>query len=577
MPTEPRFDHWIREAMQAREVPYQPEHWDVFASKLADAPTSDDDALREKLSHVEVPLPVGHWSAFSELLDDAMPADSLDDMVRTQLTDLEIPVAAAATWAAMSARLDDAMPTQDAQFDEDLRNRMQRFETPYNVAHWAKMAEKLDRQRRWYNVLLQYKVAEVALMLLLLFTVVNLTVITPAIKERNAAKNKFYTPDMTPPVQRVSPYLPAATMPSSPSNYIKTKLITPKVAAPMASNMSPKEAEKVPALAAVSLLPPTPNAVSGSYGEMDMAVVTDNIASDKIPYQAMSPIAPIPTTDLVAYIAPIASESELGADKTVVENIAAVTLASPVADKEVLSSVMDVQAIVVNTVQQPRFTLSIVAGGDIDNVHTPFDSQRRNKPYTVRGTGFTTGLTVACNSKNTSIETGLTYSEKSYTTPLTFNFGNFHDGYFRERLEKIRYRIFSVPVNVRLVAATWGQHKVYVLGGTTFNAVADAVYTRTLSLLSNSRENEDLPLPSYIPPSPSADMHFANGIAKGGTLGDNGYITANIGIGYEYAPKPGLRIFVQPSFHRNLTERGLGPKHDQINSMSVLVGTRMSL
>ncbi len=562
MATEPRFDQWIRAAMQSHEVPYQPDHWNVFESRLhADAQASEDDALREKLNSMEVPIQTTSWANFEDLLEDALPVDSIDNMIRAQLTGLEVP-AAAASWQAMSARLDTAMPTEEAQFDENIRERVTRMEAAYNTNHWTIMAQKLDRQRRWYNLLLQYKVTEVALMMLLLFTVVNLTVISPAIKERNA-RVKYYIPDMNPNTKRISPYLPATALPSSPNNYIKSVPVTTK-SAPINQPMASATLTPIVPTPTDGLLPLTPNEYGNSVIQ-DLTNLTTTTYDNTNTIQAPS-VTEIQTTA----VASLQKSIKLidNPSKEVQPNIA--FLATTIAEVKSID-LQDVAA-----TQVSKFSVGLIASADIDNVKTPYDGIRRRKPYTIRGSGYTLGAMVNYNQKNTSVETGITYAEKAYSSPLTFKFGNFQDGYFEEKLKEIRYKIISVPVNFRFAVAHNSKHKLYLLGGATLHAVADAAYTRTLSVFTGGRDVES-ELPSYVPPSPSADMHFPEGFARGGTLAENVFVTANTGVGYEYNPKPGLSFYVQPTYQQNLSSQGLGPKHDKISSLSVLVGTRTSL
>ena len=132
------IDKKIQEAMGNFEVPYQPSHWEKMQDLMTQMEAKEtqlDDSLRNRLSNVEQKFEPTHW-------------------------------------AAMASQLDN-LDADDTDFDDTIRERVERVEAPYSPSHWEIMNRQLDEHFTLKGKIVRYKIIEVSLMLLALFTAYN--------------------------------------------------------------------------------------------------------------------------------------------------------------------------------------------------------------------------------------------------------------------------------------------------------------------------------------------------------------------------------------------------------------------
>jgi hypothetical protein len=130
------IDKKIQEAMGGFEVPYQPLHWDKMQDQMNQMEAQEtqfDDSLRNRLTNIEKKFEPTHW-------------------------------------AAMASQLDNL----DNDFDDTIRERVEHVEAPYRPSHWEIMNKQLDEHFTLKGKIVRYKIIEVSLMLLALFTAYNL-------------------------------------------------------------------------------------------------------------------------------------------------------------------------------------------------------------------------------------------------------------------------------------------------------------------------------------------------------------------------------------------------------------------
>ncbi len=98
----------------------------------------------------------------------------MEDKIKKYFDNLEVPYNSE-HWNLMEQRmaieeLSDYTNKEDEAFDDYIKKELIFEEPAYNNMHWELMAEKLE-ERSWRGVLYRYKITEVGLMLLLLFTI----------------------------------------------------------------------------------------------------------------------------------------------------------------------------------------------------------------------------------------------------------------------------------------------------------------------------------------------------------------------------------------------------------------------
>jgi hypothetical protein len=138
MSKENTMDTRVRQMMEDFEVPYQADSWQKMAEKLDNLDAQDADfdlTLKNRLENTALSTPPSRW-----------------DLMRQHLDDLD---------------------SQDAKFDDMLRTKVEQTYAKYQSKHWEMMSRRLDEEFSWKARIMRYKVAEVALLLLVIFTVFN--------------------------------------------------------------------------------------------------------------------------------------------------------------------------------------------------------------------------------------------------------------------------------------------------------------------------------------------------------------------------------------------------------------------
>jgi len=160
------LDDHIKKALENIQEPFQANHWELFEQEL-NAPANmdlseraDDHVIREKLFNLSPKANPAHWEA----LVAKMAALSIDPIMEDVLID-----------GVAYENLHDLNP----QYDE---------------AHWELMEEKIEAELGWQNKVVRYKVVELSLVMLFLFTFLqfwpNAKVIIPKLIQQFPAEQK---------------------------------------------------------------------------------------------------------------------------------------------------------------------------------------------------------------------------------------------------------------------------------------------------------------------------------------------------------------------------------------------------
>ena len=170
------IDTTVRQALENLEIPYVADHWQLMADKLDALDTGEaefDNNLADKLRGIEAPFIADHWHLLSEKLGalDAEEAE-FDNNLADKIKGIEVPYLAS-NWADMSARLDD-LDDAETTFDALLSQRLENLHVKYQPSHWNYMAQQIEETFSWRAKVVRYKLVEVALVLLTLFTVGNM-------------------------------------------------------------------------------------------------------------------------------------------------------------------------------------------------------------------------------------------------------------------------------------------------------------------------------------------------------------------------------------------------------------------
>ena len=233
--------------------------------------------------------------------------------------------------------------------------------------------------------------------------------------------------------------------------------------------------------------------------------------------------------------------------------------------------------------KQSDLRFSIFTTTDLNYVTTPpnqieVSGKSHQTEYNeTLASGYGGGVTVSWKKGRWEYQTGGIYSFKRYipNTPIfifeTLNF------YVREDFNGIQLDIFQVPLNAHYHFKNKGKWRMYATLGSSANFVTSTVYEidREEQALSLSAPPETTVADDQK--SISTDLGLPSGLADGGHLRDNFYMSANIGLGLERYLSPKWTVFFQPNYQHFIMSKGIGTNMDKIYTTSFHLGTKFNL
>ena len=527
-----------------------------------------DKRIKEALENLETPYRADHWSMLEGRLDHPTsppdPADAFDAVVASRLEGLEVPLSAG-TWNQFEEKMEQA---EAAEIDQAAYEKLQPLEAPYNATHWLLMKERLDDAFSWRRKLVRYKVAEVVLMLLLLFTVIQQL---PLHKKKAPARPPADT--TTAYQQTASAGLPSSDRaPGASSSASVHNGEEAEADLPLAQNSGPDlgPGSQAVASSSIDLRPPAQTGAEQAVSSLLPSLGMRSLAGSQLTFQP--PLAfdsPAATGANEAITPPIAMmafdriDSHFpGSLRSLSENGTAFLLSSPTFRNK------------------KSLRVGMFASLDYNYIQTPFDEVFDIGPYAVDSTSFSGGITLAYRFGRWEIETGGIYSNKSYRPLVPVQqFGTF-DYLVIQSFEGIHLDVLQIPLMLRRnFLSRQPKWDLYLSGGISANLILKPIY--------EIRQTEVVAAASVKPPPPEELVEEVNqksklnrkdfpaGIFHGGSFIDNSYFTASLGLGVERMINYRWSLFLEPNFQYQFPVHGFGPNDDRFHSLSFRLGTRV--
>lgn len=223
--------------------------------------------------------------------------------------------------------------------------------------------------------------------------------------------------------------------------------------------------------------------------------------------------------------------------------------------------------------------ISMAMSADIHYIMTPYDHLLTNRGYDQYASGFGASLGYSAEGVNWGFHSRLSYLHLYYLPkPYTEVFdGDVQRGYFSESIRNIELNLLQIGVQAR--RQIWRHHAwrgYALLGGSAFLAF-QANYDRKQTYEPGLNPLPDGQIPTPERPSTISAKRFADGVFEGGTLGENSYLTLDLGMGLERLLNGRVKIFAEPVYHHNPFSKSLGPNNDRIHSLRLFTGVRVLL
>ncbi|MEM8906837.1 MAG: hypothetical protein AAGD05_03240 [Bacteroidota bacterium] len=566
------FDRQIKDALENLGSAYDPGSWELLQQKMMqDAGLSNgaeeehlfDQSIRERLDAVEASYNPAHWTQMESRLENSLNHADLEDL----------------------------------EFDAQVYENLNDLRIPYNHAHWTLMSNRLDEEFSIRRKLYKYKVAEVGLMLLALFTLFQYLPLrqtastaasmeSPIVSEQsvsieanapNLADQLLTTTESTVAKDNQSlPTQPKATdrLPESSTPSVATT--SAKIALD-ASQKNQQRANLVSANASPSTLVPT--AEHTSIAKSKAVALPPSTATTAIP------VSMAKSLDLPKQAMPFKQQR--------MPLISAFNL-RPVATASTAQALIDLSSLQVNIPEKPRRTtafctvctaekpvtvrLGMFLSTDFNKIMTPEKTLTSYPdfildPYQQITAGYGGGITLGFRHQKWELETGIAYARVSYEPRRTIlTTGSFIRRNIQEEVFDAAFlNVLKIPLNINYTFNHFGKWHFYAVGGASVNVLAlNHFNIRTSTIGEEAPQPEQVNLRNnYFGKQSSYD-----GLFEGGNFRSNSYFTANLGMGIERYLTSRWSIFMQPTYQHLIFQKGFGPNRDRFNSLSIQIGAK---
>ncbi len=611
------FDATMKVKLENIAPTYNPLHWEMMQDAIAAEGLSAevdpidelvDDIVRTRLENITPELNPVHW----EMMKDAMNAegmevelDPVDELLKGKLEQLSFEYNPS-HWDTLKERIDqeayaDAKQVDDVLFDASTYGHLSNMEVPYNEEHWKLMKERIDAEFSIRGKMMRYKVAEVALILMIIITAFHYLPI-----HKKKIKNNAIIANATSVIDKSESNTTRQTdTKAAPSNnkvnYNNNTIASNSVKKNEVSDISNATSSIVDTDVVIENTT-SPIANSDTYN-VNTSLASNNLYNKTTTIVDQNEIIVAPPTSFTN--TPIAKVGQPNSNEVAIA-IAESIIANATTAKETVHSAITAmtQVEAVETLQaallyiddkenavgcstctelEQKWGLSVgmFSTFDLNYIMTPYDDVFNASAYAQNALGYGGGFSIGFRYNKWEVETGAIYSYKQYAPKPRIEIfsGNLSSGYLGESINDVELNMIKIPLNLKYHFYKKGKWNVYSTGGANLSMAMQANYDKKQYIFTgNAPIGGTVALPSgtVALTETAAKKRFADGILEGGSFLENRYFTANLGFGVERKFNPRWSIFGQPTYQHQLISQGLGPNKDRINTLSILTGARVT-
>ncbi|NNF32708.1 MAG: hypothetical protein HKN68_01280 [Saprospiraceae bacterium] len=502
---------------------------------------SFDDIIKSKLKELENQPTTSDWDLFEEKYDHelsggettldgavALGAESFDDIIKSKLIELENQ-SVDSDWEQFESMYDQELTGDDAIFDRSIADKVDNFNVAFNSQHWVIMKERLEREEFIRTSVYFSKIAEAAIVFLLLFTFLN---IFPALQYEYQPSSSAFAEksESTKNTEEINIINASSDVNTTPS--IIREAQTEKIRFNRISNAISREARSF-------------------------------IEIEKIPIKKKPGFAALENKSIIP--SPISEQSYLSELTTLdgrngmIENEKMEIYRARVKPRELNGP-------------KGESMISLAFSPTVNIVNSPANYILNTQPYTVDALGIEAGIGYSFRKNGFEIGTGLTYARKAYNPQIQNQYtGRFSEGYAVETLKNIEFDLVSVPLFLNYSLASGDDFNLYAGVGSSINIITSAGY----KVRENGEEFDALS--RYQDTGRSASREYTQGILQGGSIHDNLFISLDISIGLETNLSENLSIFFAPTLRQHIGIAGIGPNKDHVHSLGLNLGLKKKI
>jgi|GEM_PF-2450557 len=459
-----------------------------------------------------------------------MEDKNFDDYIKKQLAEQQSPTKG--DWNAMHQKLveEDILHEEtnisNEDFDNIVKEQIEKVSLPFNSAHWLLLREKLLTEKYIRRRLAVVKSLELALLFLLFWTVVSVV----------PFKTDLYA---------VSKYRPNVSSVASIFNHGMSAV---------KQLFSIEKAEKVQ-LKSDAIVPLEPIRFPYIYNETSNATAELN---DQL--QAAVSIDQLP---LIA--------GNLSVEQRDMNSPRSVLLEIPAPP----------------SLTNNHNVVTLSTGLSSHKITTPFTKTEGLNGQNQHDFGQHVDMTFGYKNNRVEIFTGVGLYSSNYDPKLKGDIIELHNGIPIEpsEISDIGYKFVTIPLGMRYYVHEGENWSAYAIAGINISLLAEANYGLTeLSAAQIKLLRGQKPPNSFTGAVNGTkqlraplDSNLSKGILQGGSVLNNLNTTATIGFGVVRKISKNLGIFIQPSYTKNFSFDGLGAQDEEINNVRLDLGVRVSI
>ena len=504
-----------------------------------------DELIRKKLEGIKPPLPAQAWEEMSRQVEQE-EGHAFDESMAKGLSDLTA-FTPPPQWDKMAEQLDLA---DAALFDETVQTKLERVSPILTQQEgWLLLSRRLQWLSYLQNRVLQYKIGEFALLLLLLL-IFQGGLYQP---EKNiVADESMETMDSYASSRefQVSPLdLPRAT--EKPSQTPPPHILS-SASDLIQEDPSPEGARG------------HSNATDESLGSLASATSASAQADLSTQEEQNLPEVAVPSTAGIA-VFPL------------------LPLANPSLPDPELEESLPASSIRKHKTSGFGMALVLSGGSEIFRVLTPFDAAFDEASTSYISAGYSSGLGLQVSRSRLALQTGITYTHVSYSPRQKteiFDGSLTRGGYFANDLNRISFNFLQIPLQLHYTLARGKKWALSPFIGAQWSVALNAYYDVQTRFVP-ARASMPPPGPSgentgYATPDPDKSILQARadnpGILDGGTLVDNDFFSILGGVRFRHQIGGRYAVFGQAAYLHPLSKSGLGPNNDRFQIFSTSIG-----
>jgi len=490
-----------------------------------------------------------------------------DEILREKLAEYH-PADEVEGWAKLAASLDAA----DEAFDHAVRNRIHHYHTAYDPHSWSKFAKRFSAHKHLRSRLIMLKVSEAAAIFLLMLTALHLGQEGRLPFQESLAAETMQSSNQEQPIT-AEDYTSA-----NPQKWNSIKNTIDPLPSSNSKSTRPGKKSKHGFSTKESVKQEANN-------HLHELVISEHASSTGVSNPEMEASVNEEVFVLADPLPIVATISENNVSSTEHGSVPTVDfLATSTSSIDYVKPNPVPLPILVASTGKNFIEFGMMAQADYNQLKIPEDrlsSDGKQIVFPLQGItspGFGAGFSLALGHPKWALETGVVYNSKTFKPGRELTIGGEADNSNVE-YEAMHMQLISIPLQYRYRFDSKGRFKAYALAGFGLHVIAQSDIDVMVEYnFASLPEGED----------PNNNPVFARTIRQAQRVSDdiraqapfstNSYISANIGLGIEYAVAARKTLFLQTAYQYqipNLRFSNHNGKH--LLSLSLQAGVRTPL